>query len=834
MHRIVLALSALLLGHGVLIGAAPQVAPVPHSSKPEPARQIVVLPARIELPHVEARQRLIVQAVAGEQFLHELREGVTLSSSDESVVRVLDGVATPIADGRAVITAKHGDLQATCEVTVSGQREPFTWSFRNHVESVLSKTGCNGGACHGARAGKNGFRLTLFGFDLDADYSYLTRQANGRRIVPSDPGRSLLLLKPTGMIPHKGGIRFEPDSLEYRVLAEWIAAGAPPAHANDRVIATLEVQPRMSRQVPGANQQLIVRAHFNDGSIEDVTRWAKYTSVNSSVASVSDRGEVQITGSGEGAIKVWYLNYNELAYLSVPFPSNAPADAAAQLPIKNFIDEHVSAKLRSLNLQPAPPADDASFIRRVFLDTIGILPSIEETTSFLSDTAPDKREKLVEGLLARPEFVDYWSYKWSDLLLLSGERLRPKAVETYYQWIRERVARNMPWDQFVREIITATGSTHENGAANFFALHQDPEGMAETTAQAFMGLSINCARCHNHPLEKWTNDQYYGFANLFSRVRSKGWGGDFRSGDGLRVVFVEPRGELLQPGKSLPQPPRPLDANALAFDDPTDRRKALAEWLTAAENPYFARSITNRVWANFFGVGLVEKVDDMRITNPPSNEPLLAAASAHLVSHRFDVKELIRAIVNSGTYQTSSQTNASNQLDDRFYSHYYPRRLKAEVMLDAISAVTGVTTVFKNAENKPIGQSPRALQLADASVDSYFLKTFGRPERLITCDCERSDEPSMPQVLHMLNGETLNGKLQATDNRIQNWINDNATADVIVRETYLAALGRFPTATEEARLSEAIHAAASPADKRLLLEDFVWSVLSSREFLFNH
>ncbi|MFM2096495.1 MAG: hypothetical protein RIS70_3619, partial [Planctomycetota bacterium] len=474
MIRIMLALSALLLCTSLTGAATPQVA---------------ILPPRVDLTHIESRQRLVFQETVDGQFRGEVREGVIWSSSNEAVVRVVDGVATPVADGKAVITGRQGDRMASCEVTVSGQQAEFTWSFRNHVESVLSKTGCNGGACHGARAGKNGFRLTLFGFDLDADYTYLTRQANGRRIIPSDPGRSLLLLKPTGMIPHKGGIRFEPDSLEYRVLAEWIASGAPPATSADRVIKSLEVLPRSSRQEPGAKQQLIVLAHFSDGLVEDVTRWAKYTSVNSAVATVSDRGELQITGSGEGAIKVWYLNYNELAYITVPYPSVQTAESPRALPIKNFIDEHVAQKLRSVNLEPAPPADDATFLRRVFLDTIGSLPSMEETTAFLSDPAPDKREKLVESLLARPEFVDYWSYKWSDLLLLSGERLRPKAIETYYQWIRERVARNMPWDQFVREIITATGSTHENGAANFFALHQDPEGMAETTAQAFMGLS---------------------------------------------------------------------------------------------------------------------------------------------------------------------------------------------------------------------------------------------------------------------------------------------------------------------------------------------------------
>ncbi len=545
---------------------------------------LTIFPARFLLSNAEARQRLVLESIHEGRAVGERREGIELLSSDEGVVRIENGVALPVANGSAKITARHGDQSASADVEVSGQDLPFVWSFRNHVESVLSKASCNSGACHGARAGKNGFRLTLFGFDLDADYTYLTRQANARRIVPSDPGRSLLLTKPTGMIPHKGGIRFEPDSLEYRVLGEWIAAGAPGPQATDRVIRGLEVLPRASQQRPGTTQQLIVLAHFHDGHIEDVTRWAKYTSVNTAVATVGDRGEVQIVGSGEGAIKIWYLNLSELAFMSVPYGGQVAAEVYRTAENKNFIDAIVLRKLESLNLVPARICDDSTFLRRVFLDTIGTLPTPEEAARFLAETAPDKREQWVESILGRPEFVDYWSYKWSDLLLVSGDRLRPKAVETYYQWIRGHVAHNTPWDQFVKELVTATGSTHEYGPTNFFALHQDPEEMAETTAQAFMGLSINCARCHNHPLEKWTNDQYYGFANLFSRVRSKGWGGDFRSGDGLRVVFSDTQGELLQPSKGKPQPPRPLDGETIPFAATGDRRVALAEWLTSPKN----------------------------------------------------------------------------------------------------------------------------------------------------------------------------------------------------------------------------------------------------------
>ncbi len=801
------------------------------------AERIALLPAQISLSTSESWQRLVVERVSDEQFVGDVTVDTEFSSSDEQVVQIRSGVAVPVGDGTATITAKVGDATATSSVTVTGQGKSFQWSFRNHVESVLSKTGCNGGACHGARAGQKGFRLTLFGFDLDADYSYLTRQAGGRRIVPSDPGRSLILTKPTGVIPHKGGVRFEPQSLEYRVLVEWIAAGVPGPSDTDPTIQRVEVLPKYSRQKVGTQQQLIVLAHFSDGHTEDVTHWAKYTSVHMSVASVGEQGQVDITGSGEGAIKVWYLNHNVLAFLSVPYDNAVPPEVFANAERRNFIDELILKKLESLNLPPSPPADDATFIRRVFLDTIGVLPTADEVRAFLADTSPDKRDRLIDDLLARPEFVDYWTYKWSDLLLVSGDRLRPKAVETYYAWIRQRVANNTPWDQFVREIVTASGSTLENGAANFYALHQDPTEMSETVSQAFMGLSINCAKCHNHPLEKWTNDQYYGMANLFARVRAKGWGGDFRSGDGERVIFCDTQGELIQPSLGRPQPPRSLDAEPLEFDATADRRIYLAEWLTSPDNPYFARAITNRIWANFFGVGLVEKVDDMRVTNPASNEELLDATASYLVEHHFDLKELMRAILQSAAYQRSSQSLPENKPDERFYSRYYPRRLKAEVLIDALSQVTGVPTPFKTSDNKEMPSGTRALQLTDSSTVSYFLSTFGRPERLITCDCERSDEPSMTQVLHIYNGDTLNQKLQAKDNRIDKLLAANVDDSQLIDDLYLAALSRPPTDSEKSKLLSAFAEtirSENPGDARPLIEDLYWSVLSSREFLFNH
>lgn len=799
--------------------------------------ELQILPKSIALTTTEARQTLVAQWSQAEQFAGQATEA-RFTSSDEKVVRIEEAVALPVGNGKATITATSGDAKATVEVVVSGQDQPFQWSFRNHVASVLSKQGCNAGACHGARAGQKGFRLTLFGFDADADYNYLTRQAGGRRITPSDPGRSLLLTKPTGLVPHKGGVRLDPDSLEYRVLAEWIAGGTPGPKADDPQITRLEVLPKYSTHRVDSTQQIIVLAHFSDGHIEDATRWTKFTATNSSTAQVDNYGKVKIVGPGESAINVWYLNITATAFVSVPYANELAADTFGPAQQRNFIDEHVNAKLAALRLPPSPICDDATFLRRAYLDCTGTLPTADEARAFLTDDSPSKRERLVDQLLASPAYVDYWSYKWADVLLVNGNRLRPQPVKAFYGWIREAVASNKPWDAMAREIVTASGSTFENGAANFYALHQDPAEMSETVAQAFLGLSIGCAKCHNHPLEKWTNDQYYGLANMFSRVRAKGWGGDFRGGDGLRVVYSDTQGELVQPSQGKPQPPRPLDGQAIALDDTTDRRVPLAHWLTAPENPYFGRAIANRIWANYFGVGLVEKVDDLRISNPATNEELLAACAQHLVERKFDLKELMRAIMLSAAYQRSSDPLPGNKVDTLYYSRYYPRRLKAEVLLDALSHATDVPTEFKEPTadaNKPnpLPKGMRALQLPDSSIASYFLDAFGRPERKITCDCERSNEPSMPQVLHLYNGATLNKKLESPDSRVAKSLAAGKSPELLVKELYLAALCRMPTPEERAKLAGVI-AATPEAERRAAVEDLYWSVLTSREFLFQH
>lgn len=801
-----------------------------------------VLPSEIELHGRDATQRVILQERIGDHWGGQ-QHAVEWVSRDPAVARVSEeGIVQAVADGRTEIVARVGGQEASATVRVRGAAEEREWSFRNDVLPVLSKAGCNMGACHGALAGKGGFRLSLRGYDPPTDRFNIVEQDRGRRVEFADPGRSLLLAKPSGAIPHKGGVRFEVDSPSYRILAEWIAAGAPPPRDDDPRVDHLDIFPSQSLQRVGERQQLLVTAQFSDGRRVDVTPWVKWSSANEAVCGIDDAGQVTVVGPGEGAIVAWYSSQLAIARITVPWTNPQPLPESP--PPRNFIDEHIDARLALLNLPASPRCSDAEFVRRVHLDTLGLLPTPEETARFLADPSPEKRDRLIDALLERPEFVDYWTYKWSDVLMLNGTLLRPMALKAYYDWIHQHVAANTPWDQFVREILTATGSSHENGATNFYALYQSPEDMTENACQAFLGLSIGCAKCHNHPLEKWTNDQYYAMANLFARVRAKGWGGEPRNGDGLRTLYVATSGDLVQPRTGKPQPPTPLDGAPIPLDDPGDRREALARWLTAPENPYFARSITNRVWANYFGVGLVEAVDDMRVSNPASNPELLDAAAAFLIENKFNLKALMKAILQSNAYQRSSQPLPGNADDRRFYSRYYPRRLMAEVLHDAIVQVTEVPTrfdqvAFPGADRQktdfyPLGT--RAIQLYDSAVENYFLQAFGRNQRRIVCECERSEEPSMVQVLHLSNGDTLNQKLKSPQGRVSALIALRRTGmsdPALLDHIYLAALARFPTPTEREALLEQL-ASTGPEDERVVLEDILWAILTSREFVFNH
>jgi hypothetical protein len=799
----------------------------------DPAGELKILPPQPVLTGPHASQQLVVEELRAGQFAGDATAGAKFTSSDPRIAEVsASGVVMPVGDGMATIRADVEGRIAETQVEIKSAKAAEPWSFRHDVQTVLTKSGCNMGACHGAQAGKKGFKLALRGYDHLMDYNTLTRQSKGRRVSLADPARSLILLKATGEIPHGGGTRFDDDSLEYRIVSEWIAEGAPPPGGEDPTVTALEIFPKQVTLDAGEVQQILVRATYSDGRQRDVTRWAKYSSTEAGVAAIDDFGKVTVTGRGETAITVWFASKVTVGTVSVPYEKQVPADVFATSARANFIDEIVLDKLKRLSIPPSGIATDSEFMRRAYLDTLGVLPTADETKEFLADASSEKRARLIEKLLARPEYVDYWSYKWSDLLLVSTKKLKGPAVWAFANWVRRAVETNRPWDEFAREVVTASGSTIDNGAANYFVLHKDAKLLNEATTLTFLGLSIGCAQCHDHPLERWTLDDYYGMANLFARVRSKDG-----TIDGESIVFPVSSGDIKHPTRIGTPVPRPLDGEALDPGDPHDRRVHLAKWLTDPDNPYFARALVNRVWANYMGRGLVEMVDDLRATNPPSNDVLLSALADDFVKHTYDVKHLIRMIMTSAAYQRSPQASPENSADDRFYSHFLVQRMSAEVMLDALSQATDVPTDFPD---YPKGL--RALQLPDNNVASYFLSAFGRPAREFTCECERSAEPSITQTLHLANGKTLNEKLKSPDNIIKRWLDDNLADGDIVDRIYLGALSRYPAAGEKDRIVAALEeAAAAGADdaarqsaRREALEDILWAVLTSKEFLFVH
>jgi hypothetical protein len=797
------------------------------------ATEVQLLPRSARLDGPRATQRFLVENRDRDAWVGDLSDGAVFSIDNPHVARVAkDGTVTPLGNGVATLSATVDGQTARAVISVENFGSDTPWSFRNHVLSVLTKAGCNSGACHGAAAGKNGFRLTLRGYGPEVDYNVLTRQALGRRIVKSAPAESLLLLKPTGALEHGGGIKFTPDSLEYRVIAEWIAAGLPPPRNEDPKIVSLTTYPSAALLRPGRKQQVIVQAKFSDGRVEDVTRWAKFASTDDTVAKVDDLGLVTVEGHGEAAITVWYASRVETTTVTSPFETVLDASVFRSAPRKNPIDERNLAKLEALRIPPSPDAGDAAFLRRAYLDATGTLPPVAVLDAFLADHDAAKRARLIDRLLESEAYVDYWAYKWSDLFLVSTNKLPAPAMWAFYRFVRKNVAENVPWDKLARSIITARGDSLKNGAANYYVLHRDPIDMTENSSMAFLGMSLTCARCHNHPMEKWTQDQYYGVASLFARVRLKDG-----PAAGEVIVVADEEGEILHPRKGIVMPPQPLDGAARPIDARTDRREAFADWLARPDNPYFARAIVNRVWRNFFGRGLIEPEDDLRATNPASDEPLLDWLVADFLAHKYDMKHLVRTIMNSAAYARSSLPVAGNAADTKFLSHYPVKRLPAEVLLDAIAQVTEVPSSFPG---YPAGW--RSLQLPDTKVDSTFLASFGRPERLNTCSCERSSEPSMSQALHLANGATINEKLRADNGAVARAIAAGAADNAIIDRLFRAALSRPPTEAERARLSRILADAvagikdpkAAATARRQAIEDLYWATLTGNEFLFNH
>lgn len=816
--------------------------PTPDNS---PLTGMKILPASVSLSIPLMNQRVIVEATYADGHVADVTSQAAITLSNASIAKVdSDGpdeeFVRPEGNGRATLNASFRGRVASAPVEVANFTTPFVWSFRNQVLPVMTKMGCNSGPCHGAAAGKNGFKLTLRGYDPETDYYTLTHQAIGRRTNRMEPAKSLILLKPTLTIPHGGGQRFPVGSPEYKVISGWIAAGMPPPKDSDARIVDLQVFPHEASLVPGANQQLVVMAKFSDGHSEDVTRWAKYDSGDEGVATVNDAGLVTMHGYGEAPVTVWYLSHVTFARMRIPYPFGLNEAAFRRAPRHNYIDDYVLAHLQQLHISPSPQATDSEFIRRAYLDAAGILPTPQAVEAFLKDKSPDKRNRLIDALMQRPEFVDYWAYKWSDLLLVTSNRLSYPEMWSYYDWIRASVARDEPWNQFVSAIVTASGNTLQDGAANYWVIHRDPIDISENMTEAFLGINITCAHCHNHPLAKWTQKDYFGMADLFARVRLKmGAPGGSRPGIGpiFRdvTVYSGSSGVYTDDRFTHPLPPKPLGAPALPINTTANLRAYFAQWLTSPSNPFFAKAVVNRVWKNFMGEGLVEPVDDMRDTNPPTNEALLNAMTKDFVAHHMDVNYLIRTIMQSATYQTSSQPTKENVVDEKYYSHYLIRRLPAEVLLDALSQVTKEPEQFAG---YPLGT--RALQLPDTAVKSYFLTAFGRPLREQTQESERSSVPTITQALHIINGDTLNGKLRAKGNVLDQLIKAGDSDAQIVTQLYLAAFSRYPTSAELSALTGRLATAetqklkSGPDPRRAALDDLTWAMLTGQEFVFEH
>lgn len=721
-------------------------------------------------------------------------------------------------------------LWASSDRTPTAPKAVAPISFTNHVVPVLTKMGCNSGACHGAAAGKNGFSLTLRGYDPAADYDAITRQAGGRRVNLIEPAKSLLLLKPTEVVPHVGGRKFEPGTPAYDVLSRWLTSGAPGPSGADATLLALDVTPRDATLAAGSLESLKVTAQFSNGVVEDVTAWAKFASADETVAQVDEQGRVTVKGAGETAVSVNFLSGVAMTRVRSPFPVAVPDAAYTSAARYNLIDDHVLAKLRQMRIAPSAIAPDHVFIRRAYLDAAGILPTRAEVEAFLADRSADKRARLVDHLLSRDEFVDYWTYKWSDVLLVSSRSIGRNNMRAFSAWIRRHVEANTPWDKFVFELTTASGRTADNGATNYFLIHRSPVELAENYTQAFLGLTLTCARCHNHPMEKWTQTDYYGFANLFARVAMKEDGIGGAKGDAATVISTSD-GDILHPRMGIAMAPRPLDGVPMASHDTTDRRTYLAAWLTSPRNGQFARTIVNRVWANYFGRGLVHPVDDLRFTNPASNEPLLEAVTDAFVTGGFDVRALMRLIMTSAAYQRSAETIDGNARDDRFYSRYLTRRLPAEVILDAFSQVTGVPEDFGG-----YARGTRAMQLPDTRVSSHFLTVFGRPERVVTSVAERTQDPTLPQALHTINGDTLNDMILDERGVVARMTAAGKSNAEVLDELYWTALSRPPTDRERTAILAALDRTpgTDPEAQRRGLEDLAWAVLTSTEFLFAH
>jgi hypothetical protein len=805
------------------------------------AEELKVIPESIVLQGPRATQSILVVEMENGQVVHDWTKDAKFEPVDPKLVSAqenrLQVLAKQYLSTSINVSVKGQNLSVP--VQLKGMGSPVAPSFKNDVQLVMTRFGCNSGACHGALAGKGGLKLSLRGYDDESDFFVLTRQAAARRIDLSKPEESLMLRKATAQIKHGGGTKFKADSVAYAMIRDWVQSGAKGPAATDAKIIKLEIFPTAARLKVKDQIRVVVSATYSDGTTRDVTDLAKFGSSEDQVATASDN-EVTVMGHGEAAIYVNFQNQVAMMRIISPFPNVVKPELFAQSPRNNRIDEQILAKLQTLNIPPSPTCSDRDFIRRVYLDLAGILPTPDEVNKFVADSTKDKRDKLVDALLQRPEYVDYWSYKWSDLLLVSTRKLPTPAMWSFYRWVRQGVADNKPWDQFARELLTVSGSTLNQGAGNYFVLHKEISELTEATAVTFLGMSITCCRCHNHPLEKWTQDQYWSLANLFSRVAIKNG-----ERNGEMIITQSPEGDVLHPRKGFAMKPTPLDAQAMSLESLDDRRAYFAQWLTGKENPYFAKAVVNRVWRNFMGRGLVEAEDDLRATNPPSNQALFDVLTTDFIESGYDMKKLIRQIATSAAYQRSSQAVPGNEADDRFYSRYILRRLSGEVMLDALSQATGSPTIFSQiytgveggtANTGDYPKGTRAMQLPDSRVASSFLDSFGRPDRTATCSCERSQDSTVGQALLVNNGNTLNEKLRNSEGFIEKWLKEGVEDELAIQRVFQHALGREPTKDELKKLKMVFADApkTNATARREAFEDLFWAILTTREFAFNH
>ncbi|MBW3599153.1 MAG: DUF1549 and DUF1553 domain-containing protein [Planctomycetes bacterium] len=795
--------------------------------RPAPAT-IDVFPPAVRFDGPREQMQLVITTNYADDRQADATRSASFASSDPGVAVVENGVVLPRGDGKAEIAVEVGGLTTTVAVEVENYSRPAPVSFYHGALAAITKQGCNAGACHGSPSGKGGFRMSLRAFDPELDKFTLIREEYGRRTNVHDPDSSLLLLKPMMKVPHGGGLKLTKGDPAFTLLRDWIAEGCRLDPPEAPKCVRIEVFPGSGRvykiddATKDANQQqLCVLAHFSDGSVRDVTPLAVYSSSDEQVAEVAVGGLVTGKDRGEAAIMVRYMEFIESVY--VTFVRDIEGFAWSDPPSNNYIDDHVYAKLKQLKFLPSELCADEEFIRRVYLDTIGVLPTIEETQAFLSDSAPDKRSKLIDGLLERPEYARFWALKWGDLLRMTKKAVGDAGVHKYHQWLLRSFQENAPYDEFAREVLTASGSTHVNPAANFYRTATDVNDTVESIAQVFLGARLQCAKCHNHPFERWTQDNYYGMAAFFNRVQRKS-----ASRPDEMFVYAARSGEITQPRTGETMKPWAPEAGEMDVPADADRRDPFAHWLTEKDNPFFARVEANRIWAHLFGRGIVDPPDDFRDSNPPSNAALLDALAKDFAEYRFDRKHLLRTILNSRTYQASSRPNEFNDEDKKFFSHYQPRLLSAEQLLDAICHVTGVAEKFGS-----LPASVKATQLPSPDLaDNEFLKVFGQPERQTVCECERSDDSNLGQALQLFNGPLVHGKLRDANNRFRRLISENKPDDEVIRTLYLAALCREPSEGElEASLS---HVAAKPDNRIEALDDVCWAILNTHEFLFQH